>query len=633
MLNALEYWEKLPEFSSEMREWIVKGCPIGWVDESRPLTRIIKNHKSVDGYKNEVRKEILDMVRTGKAVVVPPEFKGMVVHSPLKVVLKNNGNIRLIHNLRGVNKFLKKFEFKMETLSKSADLIFEGDFMSKIDITSAYQHCRVLPEDARFLCFEFEGTSYMSLVFPFGMRTSPFLFQRFMRVMSLYWRKEFGFRFIQYLDDIGMFAESLKHATLMVETIKSQMESLGWLISPKSELKPKQVMTFLGLGIDTKKGVFFVEEEKLNKLVNKMGKLQRLSEVTARDIASVAGKLQSLSLAIGGTVRLFSRGLFAAIKDRIDWDSPLDSRGLSSTLEDLTFWIRNLTTLPEQKLISSPMTAPIVTMKTDASDLGYGGSLYLGNEVLETAGPLTVNLRGSSSSVRELYGVFKCFQAFKSKIARGSILRILSDSQVAVQGIKFGSRTDSCQVWTKRIALLALENGIQWIPEWIPRELNVVADKLSREVTEPELVLSDSAFSYICNIFKICPKIDRFASLDSRKCAQFNSKWFTAEASATDCFSVSWDIGKGWNYCFPPEKLVKSTVRKAIQDKCKMLLIVPKHFNSSWWGFLTVNNDRVSSALQIRRGEIGILNGDHKLMPISTKFGFVAVTVDYSNRC
>ena len=60
--------------------------------------------------------------------------------------------------------------------------------------------------------------------------------------------------------------------------------------------------------------------------------------------------------------------------------------------------------------------------------------------------------------------------------------------------------------------------------EWVPRSINEYADSLSRVVDFDDWSVSTGFFAYISSMFGPFT-VDRFASQDSAKCAQFHSKF------------------------------------------------------------------------------------------------------------
>eukprot|EP01029_Cantina_marsupialis_P013423 TRINITY_DN296_c1_g1_i9.p1 TRINITY_DN296_c1_g1~~TRINITY_DN296_c1_g1_i9.p1 ORF type:complete len:395 (+),score=43.12 TRINITY_DN296_c1_g1_i9:968-2152(+) len=391
-------------------------------------------------------------------------------------------------------------------------------------------------------------------------------------------------------------------------------------------------MTFLGIGIDTESGLFYIENKKLVSLEKNLRALIQRDSISARDLASVAGKLQSLSLALGSNVRIFSRGLFGAISACPDWNSVVSLSDHKAALLDIGFWLKNLRSIRKEELHSSGMIKPTATIQTDASDSGFGGFVSVDGETLEVAGRLPDSVVSGSSSERELYGIFEALKRFRSKLPFGSKVRIRSDSQVAVHGLKVGSRTVECQQWIRKCGVLALENNWLLEPEWVPREENKRADFLSREQPESELVLSHSAFRFVCSKLGMFPMVDRFASSCSAKCDLFCSKWFCSKAMCVDAFSMSWDIGPHWNYCFPPCSLVKQVIRKVVMDKSKALLILPNHPKSIWWGMITKGqlSEFCSATFRLKRGSVGTLDEFGKWCPVSLSFGYVALCLDAS---
>jgi hypothetical protein len=90
-----------------------------------------------------------------------------------------------------------------------------------------------------------------------------------------------------------------------------------------------------------------------------------------RELAKIAGFINSLYLAVGPPVRLFSRHLFFIISQRDLWAGQLDCVP-PLLMEELRFWLTNLCYLNGYNIRPKVSLEPLA-IHTDASGVGYGG--------------------------------------------------------------------------------------------------------------------------------------------------------------------------------------------------------------------------------------------------------------------
>ena len=137
-----------------------------------------------------------------------------------------------------------------------------------------------------------------------------------------------------------------------------------------SVLEPMQVGQWLGFTI---KMQFRVPTKKIAKLKSNLGAIISARTATFRDLARVAGFINSLFLAVGPIARLFTRRIHATIKDRSHWGC---SFSISvPLLEELGFWFSNIEAFNEYGIqpqfsqcsyfFVMPVTMPLVDSKLD----------------------------------------------------------------------------------------------------------------------------------------------------------------------------------------------------------------------------------------------------------------------------
>jgi len=93
------------------------------------------------------------------------------------------------------------------------------------------------------------------------------------------------------------------------------------------------------------------------------------SHLTACSLASLIGKIISMSLALGPDSRLMTRSMYALLNNRSYWNQPL-SLTPGATVE-LHFWLEQIGQINGQEIWHSPSAVQVVY--SDASDTGYGG--------------------------------------------------------------------------------------------------------------------------------------------------------------------------------------------------------------------------------------------------------------------
>ena len=170
--------------------------------------------------------------------------------SPIFVVPKRSGGLRVILNLKKINCFLPPQHFRMETLSVLLPQLLREDWAVTIDLQDAYLHVPIHQPSRRLLGFCLPGVCYQYQVLPFGLRDSPWVFSRLVAAVVAFLRQK-GIRILYYLDDWLLVAKSriLLESQLQVTLLVSR--ALEFLINlEKSSLTPTQLPPYLGAVLD-----------------------------------------------------------------------------------------------------------------------------------------------------------------------------------------------------------------------------------------------------------------------------------------------------------------------------------------------------------------------------------------------
>ena len=177
------------------------------------------------------------------------------VCNPLTVAERNQ-KLRLVLDLRHMNKFLHKVTFKYKDIRTLEKNFAPGYYFATFDLSSGYHHVSIHPAFFKYLGFAwtFEDGStryFVFIVLPFGLSTACYVFTKLLRPFIKKWRGH-GLHSIIYIDD-GIFGTSSRRDTAYAcLAVQTDLENAGLTINDeKSNLFPSQIGDWLGFTIDT----------------------------------------------------------------------------------------------------------------------------------------------------------------------------------------------------------------------------------------------------------------------------------------------------------------------------------------------------------------------------------------------
>ena len=160
---------------------------------------------------------------------------------------------------------------------------------------------------------------FVFLVLAFGLATAGYVFTKLLRPLIKKWRSE-GKKSIIYLDDGLLAACNFERTNTIASEAERDLFKAGLTVNTeKSHLTPQQRGIWLGFLVDTLKMEFIAPGEKIKALKETLGHLLRKNFVNAKELARVAGKIISLSPAIGNLTSLFTRQIYKFIEMRKFW--------------------------------------------------------------------------------------------------------------------------------------------------------------------------------------------------------------------------------------------------------------------------------------------------------------------------
>ena len=164
-------------------------------------------------------------------------------------------------------------------------------FFFTFDFISGYHHVAIFSW-SQAIPWVFMGPSFQAsklkyfvfAVLPFGLTSAPYIFIKLMRPLVRHWRST-GRRIVVFLDDGIGGSGDFDAAQEFSISCRSVLASAGLYVN---DLKSKQ---------------------SISRVLN-----QR--DCSAKELASIAGQLISMFLAIGNLVRLLSRDMYAQVQSQ-----------------------------------------------------------------------------------------------------------------------------------------------------------------------------------------------------------------------------------------------------------------------------------------------------------------------------
>ena len=510
--KRLGAWKAIGCGSLEL-SWIAQGFELRFLTDSVPAlgfansAHLLEDKEQAEFVDAEVRK------RLAKGQFEEVEASFAAVLCPLDVVPKASGGWRLILDARWTNAHLPSVPFKMEDLRKVAEVVDPGDQLFSTDLEDAYLAFRIKPESRRFLCFEWRGKTYTNNVLPFGLGLSPWVFTKaLLAVITLL--RILGISVVGYVDDF-LFAGKKDEIRALITFVRWLWDFLGFSVSAKSHWDPGTELTFLGLLVNTETFCFRVPAPKLHrarKMVHRLIARHDASlQVTPRELGVVAGVLMAFQLAMK-PARLYTRDIYRCIASA-DWDEKITLS--HDALSELRFWRRCLPMFNGRTIIRHAAT---VHLFTDVGDVAWGAHVLR----QKAFGWLPWGLQGpdTSSTHRELLALLYALLSPNIAARLQNTRAVFNmDNQSAVFCINNGgSRTGLMALVAKQIWTACIRINCQAEAVWVPRELNALADGLSKAVSLDGWRLAPAVFAELDRLWGP-HTIDRCADSATPSCA------------------------------------------------------------------------------------------------------------------
>lgn len=395
------------------------------------------------------------------------------------------------------NMFMKYEPLSYEQVADAAGYVQPTDYLYTTDDKSGYWQLPVHPDMWQYLAVEWQGTLYYWPSLPFGVAPACYIYTSLKRELFRPVRQA-GVRLSFLIDDHAAAARSLAAAKYQCRTVVMLMAALGFTLSwSKCQFIPQPTAKFLGFIINAPRQAFEVPEGKVAAFAALLEQLRAAPKVSMRQVAQVAGKIMSMSIAVS-RAPLHARVVGRALAGVTSWEEAVGSP--AEVLAEAELFLELLRT-KNGRTWWAPQAAIALRVAGDASDRAFAAFLpggELGAQVMRAPfSPEELQLMAAgkfSSAARELTAIKHAvvwIQQQAPHLIRGATLQYQTDSQVAqccILGQK-GNAVNLPIVAAIYRSCAQTDTDIQvcWFPRDAPQQQ--LADAHSKQVRRPLTVV------------------------------------------------------------------------------------------------------------------------------------------------
>jgi hypothetical protein len=207
----------------------------------------VKQFKIPDAHREQVEKNVTEWLKLG--VVQPTRSK---FNSPIFVVAKKNGGLRLVQDFRALNEQTHTDKYSMKDVSECIGEIGRSSsaIFSTIDLTSGFWQMLLQPKSRPYTAFTISGLGQFQWVTtPMGLLGSPASFQRLMGTVVA------GLsNIIVYIDDLLLHSSLHPHHIRQLDVLLARLIAHGIKINLEKCVFGSTNVSYLGFRL-TESGI------------------------------------------------------------------------------------------------------------------------------------------------------------------------------------------------------------------------------------------------------------------------------------------------------------------------------------------------------------------------------------------
>lgn len=234
----------------------IPGCQVHFdIDGNVPPTKNAYYNVPA-AFREQARERLDEMMSQGiiEEVVAAPRWI-----SGLSLVPKGKSDFRLVVNMRGPNKAIRRSFHRLPTIDEMRVKLSGAKAFTKLDLKSAFHHLELDEESRELTTFQTESGMRRFTRLMFGVNCAPEIFQRTMEQILK------GIEgVVIFIDDILIFAEDLPELRKRTAQVLAALESNNLTLNEEKCEYEKNEIKFLGHRL-SKEG-FSIDEEKVKDL-------------------------------------------------------------------------------------------------------------------------------------------------------------------------------------------------------------------------------------------------------------------------------------------------------------------------------------------------------------------------------
>ena len=405
--------------------------------------------------------------------------------SPIGAVIKKDRSCRLVMDLsqpRGssINDYISKEEFSVkythfDEATALVRLAGRSSLLSKVDIRHAFRLLPVRPQDWKLLGYMWERCYFIDTRLPFGLRSSPGIFNHFAGLICWVLQNKYGLHsLVHYADDF--FLVSNNNGVVAQKDLSCLCEAFDELSIPLAEEKiigPSHIITYLGIEINST--LLTVPKDKYDELMSLLPSWLGKKSCSKRQLLSLIGKL-SFVCKVVRPGRIFLRRLINLSMSVKKLNHYININ--AQTREDIKWWVEFLPSWNQTSLIPETFEVTSTDLKlfTDASSVGFG-AIYAKSWI---QGRWDESANEYSIDFKELFAIVAAVMTWGSQW-EGKRIVFFTDNLPITQIWHSGtSRSSDIMVLVRKLFLSAAQFGFSVSLKHILGIHNPIADALSR---------------------------------------------------------------------------------------------------------------------------------------------------------
>lgn len=170
-----------------------------------------------------------------------------VINNNLVFVAKKDGAVRVCIDCTPVNAVTQAFDWPLPRLQDVRHTVTGSSWFTRLDLKNAFFRIKVPKGSRPYTAFTSGGVQYQFKRMPFGVKTGPSTFQRFMDTRLA----PFMQWIFVYIDDILIYAESLPALRKRTTKVARALLAMGCEVNERKSEYEKRTLIFAGIRLWT----------------------------------------------------------------------------------------------------------------------------------------------------------------------------------------------------------------------------------------------------------------------------------------------------------------------------------------------------------------------------------------------